>query len=779
MADVTQTIQSDAFIGVESTQNILSSGHILAFIEQIIDSDGFVGQETIQTLSSDAITLVTQTETITSSAFITPVFIFSSQSDLTVIEEEELLVETEVDNPIPAAPTSLVAADIGVGDSIALNWSSPATFFNIYRKELGPIFTKLNQIPIEDTAFQAGGLPQNTAITFIVRAVNGLGQESTDSNEALATPTLNITASRFTNPTWVVTIGGIPQTDAILTNVTLSFGSRFSTAIFSLPVDPRSGSPTIGSLVTVVVNGRLIFNGKIRIRADVIDVGGGLRVRYTCYSNIVDQTTITIFATDVDMISTTFNIFQKLPDGKGEILNEKTAAEILAPQSISGVPSIFPGTVDITDLTPLAAMELVLQKLGNYKVYHNMSDGANFAYRFGSGGFNTRSFTFGDSGSGGNILSYDISRSDISVVKKIDVIGSPTQVRIKKTLSNLDIGIDKDGRRRLLASLTGKNIRDIQVFGFARAKPTVKFNENVQVLLEDLTEAQSDSAIDNSFSLSDDAGGSSTGDENTAEQDKSFRPIVVSIGRFSSLRQAVGARITYGGKDKVEISINKVPKKWFATTRSGNVEKVKIGLEGEGTKSVKVLLSYGWFPGTMEVEYTIDIEKPLVTAGNGTPSKSITDGQFQIINDPINGFDNEADILTRMNARAINELARLQKEEQSGSITVRGDETLDLRSSVSVNGSLLEISGVSHSFVGGFTSTVELTNEPFFSTIIIPPSLVTRGKPREREKSRRIFLETYVNRALAEADNSKYLAAQKEEADRDTTERGPFAIYQD
>jgi len=789
MPTTEQTIQSNAFIGVETIQQILSDTNMTGSPIKTITSDAFMGQESQNSIDSDSVILVEQEVTLTSESVISPIFIFDGVTDLTVEADEELLVETDNDNPIPAAPTSLVAADTGVGDSVSLTWISTATLFNVFRKEIGPIFTKLNPIPIEETTYQAGNLTQGIPITFIVRAVNGLGQESSDSNEATATPTLNTNLERFSNPTWTVKIDAVIRTDAILSSVTLGFGSTFSTAVFSLPVDPRSGNPGIGSSIDIIVNSRLVFRGKISIRADIIDTGGGLRASYTCFSNITDLTTTTVNGTDVDMVNTTFNVFIKLPDGEGVILNAANSNQILSPFGLLSVPSVFPGLVDITDLTTLAAMELVLQKIGNFKVYHKMSTGQNFAYRFGSGGFSVRGFKFGDAPNGGNILSYNVQNSNQDVVKRVKVIGAPKQVRVRRILSNLDVGVDPDGRRRLIAQIGGKNIRDIQIFGFSRSKPIVSFNEKVQILLEDFDSAFSSSSsapssipsiIDNSFRLSNSAGGSSTGDENTASEEKSLRPIITSIGRFSSQRQSIGARTFFEGKDNAIISINTVPKNWFTVTRAGNVERAKVGLEGGGTISVSVLLSYGWFPGTMEVEFTIDETKPFVITGSGTPSKSITDGQYQIVDNAVNGFDNEDDIISRMNARASNELARLQKEDLSGTITVTGDETLDLRSSVEVNGQRLEISGVTHNFGNGFTTTVELTNEPFFANIIVPPSLILSGqKPKESEKGRRTFLETFVGRELSEADNSKYLAAAKENIDKDTTERGPFSIWGD
>jgi len=787
MPAISKTINSNAFAGQETEQAISSDTNILVETEQTILSDTFIGQVTTkaidsntsvtnfveQTIDSDGTVFITTEQTIGSRALINqPVFLFAeAQVDKPITED--LDVETDLDNAVPSAPITLVASDAGLGDSVNLSWTSTAKFFNVFRKDIGPVFTKLNPNVLEDvTTYQAGGLTTGIAVTFVVRAVNGLGQESPNSNEATATPTLNTNLQRFTDPAYEVKINSIVFDDAILANVNIGFGSNFSTATFSLQRDPRpGGNPEIDSPVDVRINGRLVFRGTVSTRSNAVNEGDGLRINYTCNSSIIELIDTTRFSTDIDLTNTTFNILSQSPDGKVQLLNRANANGIVSALGVSGAPSSFPGAVDITDLTPLSAAELVLSKIGNFRVFHDFETGENSAYAFGSKGTATRKFEFGK-----NIVSFNIQKSDLEKVSRVKVIGAPKQVTRKKILSNLKVGIDPDGRRRLLATVTGKNIRNIQVFGFVREKPIVRFNENVQVTLNDLKNLP-ESTI-SIFGRESSFFGTII--ENKAEQDAALRPIITRISRFSSQRQAIGTKIFFKGKNSATISINTVPKKWISITRSGSVERSKIGLEGEGKKSVRVLLGYDFFPGTMEVEFTTDSDRPTVEAGSGTPLKSVTDGQFLIVSDSIVGFNNETDILSRMNARAQNELNRLSKDQIGGSITVIGDETVDLRQSVDVSGDVLEISGVTHSFVGGFTTTIQLTNEPFFRTIIVPPALQLLSRSsKELEKSRRLFTESFADRELAQADNSKDRQSEKEETTRKETERGPFAIYQD
>jgi len=811
----TQIINSEGFVGTQQTQTINSNSTILATITQVINSDVFVGTpqsvninsdgtvliSNTETIDSDAVTLVTQSQTIVSDTRIRVPLILYGQTSVIKPESDEVLAEVAIGNPVPSAPTSLVAIDAGLGDVVNLNWVSSAQFFNVYRKNLGPVYVKLNPNVLQNVnSYSAGGLTPGSPVIFVVRAVNGLGQESPNSNEATATPTFNKDVQRFYEPTYEIKINGIPKTNAILESVKLGYGSTFSTASFTLPVDPRlPGEADLDDDIEIRINSRLVFNGFITTRGNTINLGDGLRIPFRCHSNILNLTTTTRYSTDVNFLTTVFNLFNVDPDGLAVIKNRASAAVILSSLGVSGGPNEFPGQIDITDMTPLAAAELVLSRVGNYKIYHDMATGQNSVYQFGSNGFNVREFHFGL-----NIISYDIQKSNLDVVKHVVLIGSPKRVRTKMLVSQLSQKVDPDGRLAMSFDLGGKNIRDIEVFGFTAEQPAIVFDDSIQIGLEDFSSGASIGGvtIDNSFHLdnfslgesgsnnsggignspisSPDGGDSQSffggGTKNTSSNDKKLYPVVKHIQHFLAQRQGIGAKIQYSGTDSAQVFLSEVPKLWYTITRSGSVKRSVVGLSGTGTFSATVLLGYDFRVGTVEVEYTVDQDPPVAIAGSGLPSKSITDTQYEIIQDSVSGFDNTADITNRMTFRVNSELARLNKLNIGGTIVILGDETVDLRQCVKVEGELLEISGITHSFVNGFTTTVDVINEPFFRDVVIPPSLI-RPEPAQKEATRKAIFESFENKELAEVQ--KELSSQKDKTNKDVPSSGAFAKYQD
>ncbi|TDI97016.1 MAG: fibronectin type III domain-containing protein [Deltaproteobacteria bacterium] len=903
----TKLITSDAFVGEITTQIIFAEGVIQIEREETILTDTFVGETSTQNISidakiiligdqeifSDAIIFVTNEETIDSNGFIKEPLDFFATIQMDKNIEIDKNIETTVDNDVPSAPTGLIAVDGGNSDTINLTWTATNAFFNIFRKDTGPTFVKVNSLPVQGTSYQVGGQTEGVAVTFIVRGINGLGQESPNSNEATATPTFNKDLERFSSPTYVVKINGTPESTAILEQVRLGFGSNLSTASFSLPRDFRpGGDPAINDDIDVLINSRLVFRGFITTKADALDEGGGFRVIYTCHSTIIELTEKALFEEELDEGITVFNVVKvkadnQVTEGKlraaqikglpnvssntSEILFFRNADQILKDLGITNGPTDFPGLIDITDLTTLEAAELVLNKVGNAKLYHDMSTGITSVYNFGSGGFTTRTFNFGK-----NIISYDVQETELETIDNITVIGAPIQIRKTVRISSFIDTVGKAGRHALQFDLSGKNIRDIQVLGFQKERPVVRFDDNIQVSLNDFgitelgnfsssfgkeqnstfkfskgseievetnsanktvtfknkggsikkrarsgdtfidpdtgekltvgfddrgnptltgqdtgqrtttfTGTSNDSSSGNSnfgTSLFDKSRGRAFSFKNTrnfSANDLKLRPIIRSINRYSTERQPIGASLEYRGKDAVRVSLEEIPKIWAPSTKVGRVLKSRVGIQGdpEGLVKVRVLLDYFFTTGPIEVEFTIDADPPKVTAGTGKRCRSITDGQYAILKDSVTGFNNEEDILKRMQTRADGELARLKDPQVSGSITVIGDETIDLRSSVNVNNLKLEVGSVTHSFVNGFTTIVQLTSEKFVQNIVILPLLKEPGVRQSdpREKIRKLFILNFETSELAQA--SRALASAKEELPKQPQDSGPFARY--
>ena len=750
---------------------------------QTINSGSFIGETNWGIIGSDSIVLVTTPKDLICDAFIrVPVILYGSVQ-VTKPETEDLFVQTDVSNPIPSAPTSLVAVDAGLGDAINLSWVSSASSFNVYKK-VGIVYTKLNPNALtEGTSYLAGGLTTDVPVDFVVRALNGIGQESGNSNIATATPTLSTNAPRFTNPTYAVHINGTYWATAILESVELGFGNDLSTASFTLPVDPRGTTPGLNEPVIVYINGRLLFQGYTTIKTDSIDENG-LVTRYTCHSNIIDLIKNTLYSTDVYSLATVFNATITPPDGFPFLRNFATADKILSKWGISGGPSEFPGHVDVTDQTRLAAAELVLSRIGNYRLYHDMETGATSVYQFGSGGTTIREFQFSK-----NIVSYKIDESFVDVVKQVTVIGGTGTIR-KSQVVDATVGTDPDGRLALAFSVNATNIRDIQVYGMQKAKPSAIFDDDVQVCLADFESFTEFSLGDNFFGWVDSQGNPIVNTSN----DKNLYPMVKHIETYKACWTGLGAKIAYHGTANATVYLTEAPKMWKAITKTGNVKKVTIGKTSASpldTLAVEILLGYDFTLGTIKVEYTYDVAPPVIVAGSGEPSRTITDSQYQIVQDPglsfgyvstspgiaHGGSNNTADTLARMRTRALAELAQHNVPSLGGNITVIGDETINLRSAVRINGQSLEISHVSHSFQNGYTTTVTLTNEPFVKQRVFHPMVSISNQTKDLEKNKKTSWYEFRNATLDKLKQE--LASQKDAIDKQAPFSGKYAIWGD
>lgn len=734
-------------------------------------------------------------QNVTSDAIVKlPVLLYGSVQ-VTKPVTGELYAQTDVSNPIPSAPTSLVAVDAGLGDAINLSWISTASNFNVYKK-VGIVYTKLNPNTLtEGTSYLAGGLTTDVPVDFVVRALNGIGQESGDSNIATATPTLATNTPRFTNPTYAVYVDSVYRADAILDSVELGFGSDLSTASFTLPVDPRETAPGLDKSVDVYINGRLLFRGYTTIKSDSID-SSGLAIKYTCHSTIINLTKNTIYSTDIYGTSTVFNVPDTTPETKIIIRNYRNVNQILTQLGISGGPSDYPGHVDITDQTTLAAAELVLSRIGNYRLYHDMSTGSTSVYRFGSNGFTLRQFQFSK-----NIISYQIDESSVDVVKKVTVIGAPTKVRRVVEITKPIAAKDPDGRMSLSFTITGNNIQDIQAFGHQKAKPTATFDEEIQVCQADFVgPGTSSDAFNQAFADTAFGWTSAKGEVLNKSNLRDLYPALTNIVVYRTMRTGLGAKIVYTDANHATVYLTECPKMWYYQSMRGSVNSATVGgrivtfatydtygntakedVFGRGeTIEVEILLYYDFTTGAIEVEYTEDTPPPVVIAGSGTPAKTITDSQFEIINNLTSkgGSNNTGYMLAQMNARALAELAKHNTPTIGGSITIVGDETVDLRSAISIKGVPLEVSHVSHSFQNGYTTTVTLTNEPFVIGRVFMPFFYAPEKSSSTERSRKsMFIDTRSDtymRLRKELSSGKDAPIEKW-----TPSSGKFAIYQD
>jgi len=708
-----------------------------------------------------------------------------------IVDEETHII---VDQPLPTAPVIATATDLKYGDTIRLVWAGGGPFFNVYyKKTIDITYIRANGTPLPGatTQYDVGGLEVNVAYNFIVRGVNGAGTESANSNVKTATPTLDLGLSKFVTPTWSVVINNVTRTDAVLSSVELGYGSSISNAIFSIKKDPDEvGFPNYNDDVQIFVNSRQVLKGKIKGITSKISISG-LEKTFTVLSNIskYQDDVVSVANSFFNVRASLFNVqrqvnVQTFTDSTGTP-SKKNAPAIL--QAILGfIPSgtldDFPGEVHLTDETLLSATDTVIKKLGNFKIFFNQSTELIEFYKFGEGGDVTRQFVKGE-----NLIDFNITENRRDIVDQLTLIGPPRAVRKTALLdpTSLDFQQDASGARHLTFTLVGKNVREIEIIGTSRDKPTYEHG-HIYVLPEDMgflpgltfidtptltpdaVQSQLNfdlAAIDADTTKTDqekakakaqaqiDAAKIATSElnipnlfvpefaqwpinifsevpEGSMQGDFGFRQNITHIADRPTSQNTVSTDIEFFDKNTAKVFINEVPKVYYHSEITRSVENKKIGIPSDpgATTEVTVLTSIWHAPGFMRVFYTVDGDRPTVVRGSGTVKRTITDEQYQIINDNVSAppfarpFDNEAEILEAMNDRADAEFEQLNRPKISGSITILGDETVDLKSTVIINGQRLDVTRVAHSFTNGFTTQISLTNEPFIEVGVFIPT---------------------------------------------------------
>lgn len=584
--------------------------------------------------------------------------------------------------------------------------------------------------------------------------------ESGNSGSASGSPAY--ASERFKMPTWSVLVNASVVADAILERVELGFGSDFSTAIFTLPRDPSSlGNPVKNDNVQVIVNGRSVFIGKIKIISKHIG-RDGLRLTYTAHSNIVAFNRVTI-------LSGAFN--SEGSDYPGLLF---TVSGIFNQLGISaaGTPGIFPGDINVTDQTKLAAAESILNKVGNYKLYFDMNADTLHVYSLGSGGINQRSFLIGK-----NILNRDVNISTENIVDRVVVVGPPIQVtrRIPLHLDDEDIRTDANGRRRVAFRLTGVNVRDIAVEGMSREQPKIEYDVRKSVSKAMLISPNPIDLPDFDFT-----GDFSNFKEVDDDEDETLHRVILSESNFRTDWSTVSVSLEQDGPNSVVVFLSAVPKIWYAKTIRGVVLNSTIGITPDGpddTTTVEIFDGYRYHVGALRVTYTVDSAKPTASSGSGAIMRSITDSQYQIIINSLSGFNNTTFVLNQMSTRAAAELARLNVPEISGTIRVLGDETIDLRQSVVMDSETLDILHVTHNFTNGFTTDVTITNEKLrLNAISLPAVGGGRGRLTDSERDRRRGL-------LIQNSNADILRKKNQQLENEAKLHGeelsqmPWAVY--
>jgi glycosidase/fibronectin type 3 domain-containing protein len=127
-----------------------------------------------------------------------------------------VLVSGQTDLTPPAAPEGLQVTNEGDGQvSLAWNPDPGAAGYNLYRSPLsGGGWVKINTTPLNGTSYTDSGLRNARTYYYIVRALDGVGNESSASNEVNALPHYLIGwANLQWPPSMTHTISAVDRTD--------------------------------------------------------------------------------------------------------------------------------------------------------------------------------------------------------------------------------------------------------------------------------------------------------------------------------------------------------------------------------------------------------------------------------------------------------------------------------------------------------------------------------------------------------------------------------------
>jgi len=629
-------------------------------------------------------------------------------------------------------PTGLKARDLVKGDSILLAWNADANYgYNVYQTNPGPR-TKVNTYPIIGVnEYQVGNLTTGTAYSFIVVGVNGIGDESADSNTATATPTFpnySGLASRFQNYTYSVKINNVVRKDAFLSTVELGYGTSPAVARFMISADPATpGLPVNNNAVEVIVNNRSIFKGTIKNIEKSIS-SSGMAVTYIAYSRALSYMQESVSWDYVLQYRKLYNL-------------------------------------DVADQTYLQAQETIANFLGNYRIYYNMNTDVIEQYKLGTGFWN-RTVTIGK-----NVIDWNITYDTTSQVNKITVRGD----RQKYTTAWKDVvwkyryAWTSYDHGRLVAwqgfwyfEIDAFNIGDVQVEALqSLGPPTFEFDPELSAVPADL--------------------GKTHWDDDTIDSKQK----VISYRNPVEEWQSLGVKIDYVYQ---RIGNEDVPVKAIVTKTSfPKVLRAHIQSVGTAVRPGRIPAEdVRWYMGMIQlqdyeydasnrVSYSYSIETPATTpVGMGTPSRTVTDTQYKPFNDKLNNEDDTAYVYSKMAERALGELEKVNRPVVSGRIQILGDETFDLKTLVDVEGQKLDVIRVVHNFGSGFTTDIELTNERF--RVNIPPyQEMRRSIAYQRQiTGTQVLLDAYARKQQQMID-TRYTEQQKS----GYIPPNPYSVYGD
>jgi len=648
-----------------------------------------------KTINSDSRIYVQEQKTINSNTFIRYKKDFYARVEVENTSQKDFYNQLKVNQPTPTDILGLTATDPETGDSIILDWNDDSNYgYNIY-KDVGAVWVKQNETVLQTNSCAIGSLTTGIQYTFQVRAVNGAGSESsgvTITGTAYPNDTQpSFDMSHYTGADFTIGIDGVEQTDAVLEKVELVYGTSLSNASFYIPKNPTTpGLPeATRQEVIVYIRGRKVFTGLLISRGNNYD-STSLRVNYVAVDKRYEET---LYSMGIDVTMPT------------------------------GYPEDLWDPVQAADLTGLNYRAFGLKYKGNYKIY--CDENGNIGYYEIGKPITVRTFEVGK-----HILKSNIKTDWSNPPKQVTVYSAETQKTVYKSWA-------KSGNTK---SISAKDISNVQVFAKINNKPqVVSYLEDIEVLPGHIENIYGSFKFTSPSITIRQFGETQTEYETRvaeSEADKvqvrwgdggsDGRHPISSYSSYFSSWQPVSAKIEYDEDgDGCTIEVSPTPKKWHKNVQSGTVKFITM----DGDTPVNTYLYVNiwnepyWSTAVKKVVYTYKTTRRSKQAGSGIATKTIHENIVPaFINVPSDipyqyESDNNYDTVDiYLQNRADIEAAKSASGTTKGTMTVLGDETLNLR--MKVNG--LEVVKVVHDFSSGlgYVCHLDLTDEAFYPGVI-------------------------------------------------------------
>ena len=687
VSTIQQTISSSSTIKVIGVQQTIVSNSIIKQnnIQETIDSDAVIKRTEQSEIDSDSKVVYRIQKTISSDAFISYYKDFIFKHQIYSETQKDFNLRLKIQYPTPTNPTDLTVEDLKTGEALYLTWTGTNYGWNVY-KDVGGSWIKQNLTLITENNYTIGGLTNGVTYLFKVSGVNGYGDESSGVTNS-GTPTFDI--ARYLKPNWNIYIGGVEQTDAILESVELVYGPNLSSASFFIPKNPTTpGLPDAAQqLVQVYINNKKVFTGYLMKRENIIN-SGNLRVNYIAVSILWDYTRETV--------NKNYNI-----QYKGHIKSTTVGEVLRLSQCPSGVPAgkFIYGEINAADLTKLELMSSMLRYVGNYKIYCSPSGGVSY-YKVGA------PLTFRTYEVGKHILNSSINKNISDKIDQVTVYSGYSDIttyRAYYSTGKIWLFDDEIGNLDYLnSSLTrdssGNFYIEKQIFGWNISNVSVEANVNSKPVALSIIDGLQ--VTPSHCGLTKWPDGSTNGKFG-----------VYQYQTCSPTWQSVSAEVTYdpwfGSWAKIKIP---VPVKYVANIKKYTARFKKAG-SSDVVLPIRILEEPIEYIADIRIIYSYQSSMQQKTIGSGTIKRTLHDSVTPYsINTPTYHDSNMSVVYNYISDRAQVEYDKLSKPSEGGSLSVLGDETIDLRTQV--NG--LEVMRVVHDFSNGFITNLDLTNESFY-----------------------------------------------------------------